>query len=50
MGTNEAQNNNLDFFYNDLFEVISKFKESHPKAAIILTTPPISYYKKIKML
>ncbi len=49
MGTNEAQNNNLDFFYNDVLEVVSKFKDSHPKAAIILTTPPISYFKKIKL-
>jgi lysophospholipase L1-like esterase len=49
MGTNEAQNNNLDLFYNDLLEVVSKFKDKHPKAAIIITTPPISYYKKIKL-
>lgn len=49
MGTNEAQSNNLDLFYNDVFQVVSKFKISHPKAVILITTPPISYYKKIKL-
>ncbi len=49
MGTNEAQNNNLNSFYNDLLTMVSKIKIMYPDAAIIITTPPISYYKKIKL-
>ena len=49
MGTNEAQNNNLDFFYNELLTMVSKIKMIYPNAAIIITTPPISYYKKIRI-
>ena len=49
MGTNEAQNNNLDFFYKELLTMVSKIKIIYPNAAIIITTPPISYYKKIRL-
>ena len=49
MGTNEAQNNNLDFFYTELLTMVSKIKIIYPNAAIIITTPPISYYKKIRL-
>lgn len=47
MGTNEAQGN-IDLFQNDLQETVSKIKQMYPNAAIIITTPPISYYKKIR--
>jgi lysophospholipase L1-like esterase len=47
LGTNEAQGN-LDLFYTDLSETVSKLKQIYPSAAIIITTPPISYYKKIR--
>jgi lysophospholipase L1-like esterase len=49
MGTNEAQNNNLDLFNNNLLTMVKKIKIMYPDAAIIITTPPISYYKKIKL-
>ena len=49
MGTNEAQNNNLDLFNNNLLTMVAKIKIMYPDAAIIITTPPISYYKKIKL-
>lgn len=47
MGTNEAQGN-IDLFQTDLLETVSKIKQMYPNAAIIITTPPISYYKKIR--
>lgn len=47
MGTNEAQGN-IDLFQTDLIETVSKIKQIYPNAAIIITTPPISYYKKIR--
>jgi lysophospholipase L1-like esterase len=47
LGTNEAQGN-IDLFYDDLSETVSKLKQIYPNAAIIITTPPISYYKKIR--
>ena len=49
LGTNEAQNNNLDFFNNELFMMVEELKKIYPNAAIIITTPPISYYKKISI-
>jgi lysophospholipase L1-like esterase len=47
MGTNEAQGN-IDLFHTNLLETVSKIKQMYPNAAIIITTPPISYYKKIR--
>jgi hypothetical protein len=49
LGTNEAQNKNIDFFSDELLKTVSKIKQTYPSAAIIVTTPPISYYKKISI-
>lgn len=48
LGTNEAQDPNLtaDSFLVDVKIMVKKLREISPNACIILTTPPVSYYKK----
>lgn len=48
LGTNEAQGN-IDSFGTDLQETVTRIKQIYPKVAIIITTPPISYYKKKRL-
>ena len=48
LGTNEAQDPNLtaDAFLVDVKITVKKLRQISPDACIILTTPPVSYYKK----
>jgi lysophospholipase L1-like esterase len=48
LGTNEAQDPNLtaEIFINDVKIMVSKLRLASPEACIILTTPPVSYFKK----
>jgi hypothetical protein len=48
LGTNEAQDPNLtaEAFLIDVKKMVDKIKLVSPNACIILTTPPISYFKK----
>ncbi len=48
LGTNEAQDPNLtaDSFLVDVKIMVKKLRQISPNACIILTTPPVSYYKK----
>lgn len=48
LGTNEAQDPNLtgDAFLVDVKIMVKKLRQISPDACIILTTPPVSYYKK----
>lgn len=48
LGTNEAQNPNLsgDEFLKDVKIMMSKLRLTSPEASIIITTPPVSYFKK----
>jgi lysophospholipase L1-like esterase len=50
LGTNEAQDLNLTAagFLNDVKIMIGNLKKVSPNASIIITTPPVSYYKKLK--
>jgi hypothetical protein len=50
LGTNEAQDPNLktDAFLDDVNITIQKLRLISPNACIILTTPPVSYFKKIR--
>lgn len=50
LGTNEAQDQNLtpDIFLADVKKTVDLIKIATPNASIILVSPPISYYKKIK--
>jgi len=47
LGTNEAQDPNLtgDAFLVDVKIMVNKLRQISPNACIILTTPPVSYYK-----
>ncbi|QOG90857.1 hypothetical protein HUE46_13070 [Flavobacterium columnare] len=49
MGTNEAQNIVLtpENFIESIKETIKKIKEFNPEAVFILSTPPVSFYKKV---
>ncbi|MFK7060966.1 GDSL-type esterase/lipase family protein [Flavobacterium oreochromis] len=49
MGTNEAQNIVLtpESFIDSIKETIEKIKTFNPDAVFILSTPPISFYKKV---
>ena len=48
MGTNESQDQNLtaDFFLNNVNITVQKLRETAPNTAIIISSPPVSYYKK----
>jgi lysophospholipase L1-like esterase len=48
LGTNEAQDPNLtaDSFLVDVKIMVKKLRQISPNPCIILTTPPVSYYKK----
>jgi hypothetical protein len=48
LGTNEAQDPNLtaEDFIKEVKIMVTKLRLSSPDACIILTTPPVSYYKK----
>jgi len=48
LGTNEAQDPNLTgaSFLVDVKKMVDKIRLVSPNAAIILTTPPVSYFKK----
>lgn len=48
LGTNEAQDVNLtaELFLVDVNKMVSKIKLISPNACIIVTTPPVSYFKK----
>lgn len=48
LGTNEAQDPNLtvDEFLKEVKIMVAKLRLVSPDACIILTTPPVSYYKK----
>jgi len=48
LGTNEAQDPNLtaEDFIKEVKIMVAKLRLSSPDACIILTTPPVSYYKK----
>jgi len=50
LGTNEAQDLNLtsESFIIDVKIMVSKLRLASPDACIILTTPPVSYFKKSK--
>lgn len=50
LGTNEAQDQNLsiDLFLSDIKNTIDLIKTATPQATIVLVSPPISYFKKIK--
>ena len=50
LGTNEAQNQNLtaEEYATELETMIEKVKVRSPNASIIVLSPPVSYYKKIK--
>ncbi|OWP80522.1 hypothetical protein BWK63_10630 [Flavobacterium covae] len=49
MGTNEAQNIVLtpESFIESIKETIDKIKIFNPEAVFILSTPPVSFYKKV---
>ncbi len=48
MGTNEAQDQNLSMetFLIDLKETLAHIQKINPTAQVIISTPPVSYYKK----
>lgn len=48
LGTNDAQNQQLnpDEFSYRVNTMVSKLRETSPGAVIILTTPPVSYYRR----
>ena len=50
LGTNEAQDQNLtaEGFLEPVKIMINKLKLASPNAAIIITTPPVSYFKKLR--
>lgn len=50
MGTNEAQDPNLkgEDFLQDVSKMVATIHNISPDACIILTTPPVSYFKKIR--
>ena len=50
LGTNEAQNQTLtsELYTFQLKTMVDKIKNISPNAAIIIITPPVSYFKKIK--
>jgi len=50
LGTNEAQDPNLtgDAFLTDVKIMVNKLRLVSPNACIILTTPPVSYFKKYR--
>lgn len=50
LGTNEAQDPNLtaDGFLKEVKIMVAKLRLVSPDACIILTTPPVSYYKKVR--
>ena len=50
LGTNEAQNQNLtaEAYTVELATMIENLKAASPNAAIIVLSPPVSYYKKVK--
>lgn len=50
LGTNEAQDQNLtvDGFLEPVKIMVNRLKLVSPNAAIILTTPPVSYFKKTR--
>jgi hypothetical protein len=50
LGTNEAQDPNLtaESYILDVKKMVDKIKLLSPNACIILTTPPISYFKKLR--
>lgn len=49
LGTNEAQNQNLtaDLYTNQLKTMVEKIKVVSPEAAIVVLSPPVSYFRKI---
>ncbi|MBY0486058.1 MAG: hypothetical protein K2P85_02525 [Flavobacteriaceae bacterium] len=49
LGTNEAQDPNLkaEAFLDDVNIMITKIRMISPNACILLTTPPVSYFKKM---
>jgi lysophospholipase L1-like esterase len=50
MGTNEAQDQNLtaENFISEVKKMVANLKLVSPDACVILTTPPVSYFRKIK--
>lgn len=50
LGTNEAQNSGLtaEEFIKQVDTMVTQLRKATPNAAIILTTPPVSYFKKHK--
>ena len=50
LGTNEAQVQGMttDEFWLELDQMVEHIRQVSPKASIVLTTPPISYFMKIK--
>ncbi len=50
LGTNEAQDPNLTgaIFLTDVKTMVNKLRLVSPNACIILTTPPVSYFKKYR--
>ena len=50
LGTNEAQNQNLsaELYINQLKIMVEKIKIISPDAAVIVLSPPVSYFKKMK--
>ena len=50
LGTNEAQDPNLkaENFLVEVNSMINKIRLVSPNACIVLTTPPVSYYKKLR--
>ena len=48
LGTNDAQNQQLnpDEYRDKVSAMVSKLREASPGAVIILTTPPVSYYRR----
>lgn len=50
LGTNEAQDQNLteENFLVQVKTMVEKLRIASPNAAIILSTPPVSYYKKLR--
>ena len=50
LGTNEAQNQNLtaELYTNNLKQMIEKIRNISHDAPIIVVSPPVSYFKKVK--
>jgi len=50
LGTNEAQDPNLtaEGFLSEAKSMIEKLRLTSPEASIIITTPPVSYFKKVR--